>query len=34
MDEPDLVLAFAEGFNDAVDAVSGQAEDDLHAPNW
>ena len=32
LDEADLVLALAQGLHDAVDAVAGQAEDDIDAP--
>lgn len=32
LDEADLVLPFAERFEDAVDAVPGDAEDRVHAP--
>ena len=32
LDEADRVLALAQRLHDAVDAVAGQAEDDLHAP--
>src|SRR5262249_43188533 len=32
LDEPDLVLILAQGLEDAVDPVAGQAEDGIHAP--
>src|SRR4051812_10347409 len=32
LDEADLVLAGAEGFEDAVHAVAGEAEDDIDFP--
>ena len=32
LDEADLVLALAQRLHDPVDAVAGQAEDDLDAP--
>ena len=32
LDEPDLLLALAQRFDDAVDAVARKTEDDLYAP--
>ena len=32
LDEADLVLALAQRFHDAVDAVAGEAKDDFHSP--
>ena len=33
LDKADLVLALAEGFDDAVDAIAGNAEDGIDAPS-
>jgi hypothetical protein len=32
LDETNFVLAFAQGFDQAVDAVAGQSEDNFHFP--
>jgi hypothetical protein len=32
LNEANLLLACAEGFHNAVDAISGEPEDDVYAP--
>src|SRR5690349_17909306 len=32
LNEPDLLLTLAEGFDDSIDAVAGNSEYDFHAP--